>query len=60
MFCGDKEKDAQFGKDIGARTALIRSRHWQESELTIKPDIIVDSLFEAAEHIVEEYEKNNR
>lgn len=49
---GDKEKDAQFGKNIGANTALIRSRHWQEDKLATKPDIIVDSLSEAADRIV--------
>jgi D-glycero-D-manno-heptose 1,7-bisphosphate phosphatase len=45
---GDKDKDIEFGKGLGTKTALIRSKYWQEDELSLKPDILVDSLFEAA------------
>lgn len=48
---GDKEKDLLFGKNVGTKTALIRSKYWNESELSLKPDVIVDSLYEAAHHI---------
>ena len=48
---GDKESDVGFGKNIGTRTALIRSDYWDESDLKIKPDIIVESLFEFATHV---------
>ena len=49
---GDKEADLGFGKKAGTNTALIRSRYWKEEELTEQPDIIVDSLQEAVEHIL--------
>lgn len=49
---GDKEADVGFGKNAGTHTALIQSKYWTESELSLKPDIIVPSLKEAAEHIV--------
>ena len=49
---GDKEKDVGFGYNIGAQTALIKSKYWQdETELEFKPDLIVDSLFEFAQKI---------
>lgn len=48
---GDKEKDVELGKTIGAKTALIRSRYWKEEELTHKPDLIVGSLLEAVEQV---------
>lgn len=48
---GDKIADMQFGKNLGTKTALIRSRYWDEETLPAKPDIIVSSLFEAAETI---------
>ena len=46
---GDKVSDIEFGKNIGTRTALIRSRYWQPGALTTHPDIIVDSLWEFAQ-----------
>lgn len=49
---GDKESDVLFGKNIGSRTVLLRSRYWQEERLAQQPDIIVDSLSEAASRIV--------
>lgn len=49
---GDKEADLGFGKKAGTKTALIRSRYWKEEELVQQPDIIVDSLLDAAEHIL--------
>lgn len=49
---GDKPSDVGFGRALGARTALLRSRHWLEAELTVRPDIIVDSLREAADFIL--------
>jgi D-glycero-D-manno-heptose 1,7-bisphosphate phosphatase len=49
---GDKEADLKFGTSLGMRAALIRSRYWQEDELSEKPAVIVDSLLEAAKEIV--------
>lgn len=45
---GDKEADMMMGKAAGTKTALIRSRYWQEDKLEEKPDLIVDSLYEAS------------
>lgn len=50
---GDKEADLLFGKNAGTKTALIRSKYWEEGKLTQQPDMIVSSLREAAEKIVE-------
>ena len=49
---GDKEADLLFGKTAGTHTAIIRSRYWEEGKLSVKPDIIVDSLKQAADKIV--------
>lgn len=49
---GDKEADLLFGKNAGTKTALIRSKYWEEGKLAQQPDMIVDSLKEAAERIV--------
>lgn len=49
---GDKEADLLFGKNLGTHTALIRSKYWSEDELTKKPDLVVDSLADAAQNIV--------
>jgi D-glycero-D-manno-heptose 1,7-bisphosphate phosphatase len=46
---GDKESDIKFGKNIGARTALIRSRYWTPETLATPPDLIVNSLWEFAQ-----------
>ncbi len=43
---GDKESDIGFGRGIGVRTVLIRSRYWDLDTLTVKPDCIVDSLLD--------------
>jgi D-glycero-D-manno-heptose 1,7-bisphosphate phosphatase len=48
---GDKEADLLFGKNAGTKTALIRSRYWEEGKLSIKPDSIVNSLQEATDII---------
>lgn len=45
---GDKISDAEFGRAIGTRVALIRSNYWDESTLSFKPDRIVTSLLEFA------------
>jgi D-glycero-D-manno-heptose 1,7-bisphosphate phosphatase len=49
---GDKVADMGFGKNVGAKTALIKSKYWQEDELENKPDIIVGSLLEATKDIL--------
>ncbi len=49
---GDKESDAGFGRNIGVRTSLIRSRYWDSDTLTEKPDQIVGSLLEFARSII--------
>lgn len=45
---GDKIVDWQFGKTLGTHTALVRSEYWKVADLTVKPDVIVDSLHEWA------------
>ncbi|HLC48837.1 MAG TPA: D-glycero-beta-D-manno-heptose 1,7-bisphosphate 7-phosphatase [Candidatus Andersenbacteria bacterium] len=45
---GDKEADLLFGKTAGTKTALIRSKYWEEGKLTVQPDMVVDSLEQAA------------
>lgn len=50
---GDKEMDVLFGKNAGTKTALLRSRYWEEGKLGQQPDIIVDSLLDAANKIVD-------
>lgn len=49
---GDKMVDVGFGQHLSTHTALIRSEYWQTAELTTPPDIIVDSLWQAAQQIV--------
>jgi D-glycero-D-manno-heptose 1,7-bisphosphate phosphatase len=46
---GDKEADMGFGKNAGTKTALIKSKYWNEGELSEQPDLIVDSLYEFAQ-----------
>ena len=48
---GDKEADVGFGQANGTKTAIIRSKYWQDGELTTEPDLVVDSLKEAARRI---------
>lgn len=50
---GDKMADVGLGRNVGAKTALIRSRFWQRDELEEQPDMIVDSLYEATNKILE-------
>jgi len=50
---GDKEADVLFGQAIGVKTALITSSYWNEGDLVVKPDLVVDSLYGATEAIVE-------
>jgi D-glycero-D-manno-heptose 1,7-bisphosphate phosphatase len=49
---GDKIADMQFGKNAGTKTALLRSKYWKPEELSEQPDVIADSLEEAAKNIV--------
>ncbi|MDP3996934.1 MAG: HAD family hydrolase [Candidatus Andersenbacteria bacterium] len=49
---GDKEADLGFGKALGMHTALITSRFWEEDKLSDRPDLIVDSLFEAVKMVL--------
>lgn len=51
---GDKPADLGFGKNIGTRVALIRSRFWTEEELMKseqQPDLVVENLKDAADKI---------
>lgn len=49
---GDKVADLMFGKALGTKTALVRSRYWSAEELPQQPDVIVDSLAQAAEYFI--------
>lgn len=51
MF-GDKPSDIEFGQRLGTRTALIKSRYWNATSLTVKPEITADSLLGAVEVIL--------
>lgn len=48
---GDKEADIGFGQRTGTKTALMRSKYWNEQSLKTKPDLVVDSLLDAAQRI---------
>ena len=48
---GDKESDIAFGKSLGSKTALIRSRYWQPDTLAVAPDLTVNSLWEFAQFL---------
>lgn len=48
---GDKLSDLNFGFTLGTRTALIRGRYWHTEELTRAPELVVDSLYVAAQEI---------
>lgn len=50
MF-GNNIKDMQFGKNIGAHTALIPCFQWDVDDLEEQPDIIAGSLAEAVDVI---------
>ncbi len=47
---GDKVDDHQFGVNLGAKTALIRSEYWSMPP-TPAPTLVVNSLLEAAQKI---------
>jgi len=52
---GDKLLDVGLGENVGTKTALIRSRFWDAVDLKesgMKPDLIVESLYEAVERII--------
>lgn len=49
---GDKTADLMFGKNIGTHTALLRSQYWNKEDLTVEPDVIVDTLASAVDTIV--------
>lgn len=50
---GDKTRDVGFGRGVGTKTALIRSAYWKEEDLKeLQPDLIADSLADAAQKIV--------
>ncbi|MEX0650135.1 MAG: HAD family hydrolase [Candidatus Andersenbacteria bacterium] len=48
---GDKKADLEFGKNIGSSVALMRSTYWQEGDLSQQPEVVVDSLLDAALYI---------
>lgn len=48
---GDREKDIQFGTNIGVATALLKSRHWNPANLSVTPDLVVSSLWDFAVQI---------
>jgi D-glycero-D-manno-heptose 1,7-bisphosphate phosphatase len=49
---GDKISDMKFGKNLGTKTALIRSKYWQDRDLEQKPTIVVNSLYEFSKAIL--------
>ena len=51
---GDKVSDIEFGKNIGTKTALIRSKYWTPSNLGVQPDQIVNSLSEFANNMIKQ------
>jgi D-glycero-D-manno-heptose 1,7-bisphosphate phosphatase len=50
---GDKLSDVEFGHNLGTRTALLLSRYWSPGDLQTMPEIVADSLFHAAQQIVQ-------
>jgi len=55
LVVGDKIADMEFGKKLGMKTVLIKSKYWSRDELREKPDKIAGSLLEAADFIRENY-----
>jgi len=47
---GDKPTDVEFGKNLGMKTALIRSEYWTKP-ISPPPDLTVNSLLETAQKI---------
>jgi D-glycero-D-manno-heptose 1,7-bisphosphate phosphatase len=52
---GDRSSDIAFGTRLGVHTALIRSPYWDPDNLTVEPELVVDSLYEAAMEISRSY-----
>ena len=50
---GDKPSDLGFGAALGTRTVLLRSRYWRDGGLPTQPDIVADSLYQAAAAILD-------
>lgn len=51
---GDKIADFQLGQNAGTKTALIKSKYWQQRDLddfSKQPDLIANDLFEASRQI---------
>ncbi|MGY8692761.1 MAG: D-glycero-beta-D-manno-heptose 1,7-bisphosphate 7-phosphatase [Verrucomicrobiia bacterium] len=57
---GDKESDIEFGKNINAKTALIRCDYWTPETLDVKPDLVCDSLHQFADTITQKTTRFNR
>jgi D-glycero-D-manno-heptose 1,7-bisphosphate phosphatase len=49
---GDKVSDVGFGRAVGSHTILLRSRYWQPGDLSIRPNVVTESLLEAVRTIV--------
>jgi len=49
---GDKPSDVAFGRRLGTRTVLLRSRYWDPGRPPAEADQIADSLGEAAQWIL--------
>jgi D-glycero-D-manno-heptose 1,7-bisphosphate phosphatase len=49
---GDKISDLQFGRALGTRVALLRSRYWHEGHQSAVAALIADSLYQAAQAIL--------
>ena len=49
LVIGDKTSDVEFGRNINARTVLVRTGYGKEHEQTANPDSIATDLLEAAD-----------
>ena len=49
---GDKPSDVAFGHTLGTKTVLIRSKYWNLDSQILRPDLVADSLYEAASMII--------
>lgn len=56
---GDKLSDVEFGRALGARTALVRSSYWTPPMLSRSPTVIGDSLFELVGRIGDSAERSD-
>ena len=50
---GDKISDIEFGSNLQTHTALLYSRYWDEAPRSNPPDLIAESLYEAAQKILQ-------